>query len=102
MRDKVCEGVNFIVTDRNGFDAPELGMELASALHKLYPADFKIERITELLVNQSVYDALVAGQDPRTDRAGVAGGAGQVYPDQEEIFDLLATWLPFGGHGALC
>jgi uncharacterized protein YbbC (DUF1343 family) len=62
---KVCEGVNFIVTDRNGFDAPELGMELASALHKLYPADFKLERITELLVNQSVYDALVAGQDPR-------------------------------------
>ena len=62
---KICEGVNFIVTDRNGFDAPELGMELASALHKLYPADFKLERITELLVNQSVYDALVAGQDPR-------------------------------------
>jgi len=62
---KICEGVNFIVTDRNGFDAPELGMELASALHKLYPADFKLERITELLVNQNVYDALVAGQDPR-------------------------------------
>jgi uncharacterized protein YbbC (DUF1343 family)/CubicO group peptidase (beta-lactamase class C family) len=62
---KICEGVNFIVTDRNGFDASELGMELASALHKLYPADFKLERITELLVNQSVYDALVAGQDPR-------------------------------------
>jgi uncharacterized protein YbbC (DUF1343 family)/CubicO group peptidase (beta-lactamase class C family) len=60
-----CEGVNLIVTDRNGFDAPELGIELAAALHKLYPADFKIERMTELLVNQSVYDALVAGQDPR-------------------------------------
>jgi uncharacterized protein YbbC (DUF1343 family) len=62
---KTCEGVNFIVTDRNGFDAPELGMELASALHKLYPTDFKLERITDLLVNQNVYDALVAGQDPR-------------------------------------
>jgi uncharacterized protein YbbC (DUF1343 family) len=62
---KTCEGVNIVVTDRNGFDAPELGMELASALHKLYPSDFKLERITELLVNQSVYDALVAGQDPR-------------------------------------
>jgi uncharacterized protein YbbC (DUF1343 family) len=62
---KVCEGVNLVVTDRNGFDGPELGMELAAALHKLYPADFKIERITDLLVNQSVYDALLAGQDPR-------------------------------------
>jgi uncharacterized protein YbbC (DUF1343 family) len=62
---QMCLGVNIIVTDRNGFDAPELGMELAAALRKLYPADFKIERMTELLMNQSVYDALVAGQDPR-------------------------------------
>ena len=62
---KVCEGVNLVVTDRNGFDAPELGIELAAALRKLYPADFKIERMPELLMNQSVYDALVAGQDPR-------------------------------------
>ena len=60
-----CEGVSFVVTDRNGFDAPELGIELAAALRKLYSADFKIERISELLMNQSVYEALVAGQDPR-------------------------------------
>ena len=62
---QVCSGVNIIATDRNGFDAPELGIELAAALRKLYPADFKMERMQELLVNQSVYDALVAGQDPR-------------------------------------
>ncbi len=60
-----CEGINLVVTDRNGFDGPELGIELASALHKLYAADFKLEKIQDLLVNQSVYDALVAGQDPR-------------------------------------
>ena len=28
-------------------------------------ADYKIERLPELLMNQSVYDALLAGQDPR-------------------------------------
>ncbi|HLJ17893.1 MAG TPA: serine hydrolase [Bryobacteraceae bacterium] len=60
-----CEGVNVILTDRNALDAPELGIELASVLRKLYPSDYKIERITELLVNQSVYDALIAGEDPR-------------------------------------
>ena len=60
-----CEGVNMVLTDRNGFDGPELGIELASALRKFYPADFKLDRITELLVNQGVYDALVAGEDPR-------------------------------------
>ncbi len=60
-----CQGVNIVVTDRNGFDAPELGIELAAALHKLYPADFKMERMQGLLVNQSAFDALMAGQDPR-------------------------------------
>ncbi len=60
-----CEGVNVVLTERNALDGPELGMELASALRKLYPADFKLERITELLVNQAAYDGLVAGKDPR-------------------------------------
>jgi uncharacterized protein YbbC (DUF1343 family) len=62
---QLCQGVNIVVTDRNGFDAPELGIELAAALRKLYPADYKIERLPELLMNQMVYDALLAGQDPR-------------------------------------
>jgi len=60
-----CEGVNLIVLDRNTLDSPELGIELASALHKLYPNDFKLERMTDLLVNQSVLDAIGAGEDPR-------------------------------------
>ena len=62
---KMCEGVNIVLLDRNTFDAPELGMELAAALHKFYPADFKIERMQDLLLNQTSYDALLAGQDPR-------------------------------------
>jgi uncharacterized protein YbbC (DUF1343 family) len=60
-----CEGVNIVLTDRNALDAPELGIELASALKKLYPADWKFEKIMALLANQAVYDALAAGQDPR-------------------------------------
>ena len=60
-----CEGVNVVLLDRNTFDAPELGIELAAALRKLYPADFKIERMQDLLLNQATFDALLAGQDPR-------------------------------------
>jgi uncharacterized protein YbbC (DUF1343 family) len=60
-----CEGVNLVLTDRNALDAPELGIELAAALRKLYPADYKMERMMELLVNQNAYDGLVAGEDPR-------------------------------------
>jgi uncharacterized protein YbbC (DUF1343 family)/CubicO group peptidase (beta-lactamase class C family) len=60
-----CQGVNIILVERNAFDAPELGVELASALHKLYPEQFHMERMIELLVNQSAYDALANGEDPR-------------------------------------
>jgi uncharacterized protein YbbC (DUF1343 family)/CubicO group peptidase (beta-lactamase class C family) len=60
-----CEGVNIVLTERNALDAPELGIELAGALRKLYPADFKVERMAELLVSQAAYDGLLAGKDPR-------------------------------------
>jgi uncharacterized protein YbbC (DUF1343 family) len=60
-----CGGVNIIPTERNAFDAPELGIELASALHKLYPEQFHLEKMMELLLNQAVYDAITRGDDPR-------------------------------------
>jgi uncharacterized protein YbbC (DUF1343 family)/CubicO group peptidase (beta-lactamase class C family) len=60
-----CAGANIVVTDRNALDSPALGIELASALHKLYPQQFHMERMIELLVNQEVYDAIAHGQDPR-------------------------------------
>jgi uncharacterized protein YbbC (DUF1343 family)/CubicO group peptidase (beta-lactamase class C family) len=60
-----CQGVNIIVTDRNALDAPELGIELASALLKMYPQQYKIDRMPELLVDQPSFDAIVRGDDPR-------------------------------------
>ena len=60
-----CQGVNIILLDRNAFDAPELGIELASALHKLNPTQFHIEKMVDLLANQGVYDAIAQGTDPR-------------------------------------
>jgi len=60
-----CQGVNLILIERNAFDAPELGIEIALALHKLYPDQFQIGRMIDLLANQSVFDAIVNGEDPR-------------------------------------
>jgi uncharacterized protein YbbC (DUF1343 family)/CubicO group peptidase (beta-lactamase class C family) len=60
-----CEGVNILVVDRNALDAPELGIELASALHKLYPEQFHLDKISDILVNQSTLDSLSRGEDPR-------------------------------------
>jgi uncharacterized protein YbbC (DUF1343 family) len=60
-----CEGVNLFVTERNALDAPELGVELASALRALYPQQFHMERMIEIIVNQAVFDAIAKGEDPR-------------------------------------
>ncbi|MGA8538028.1 MAG: serine hydrolase [Terriglobales bacterium] len=60
-----CEGVNLIILDRNTLDSPEMGIELASALHKLYLNDFKLEKMADLLVNQEVFQAIAEGDDPR-------------------------------------
>jgi uncharacterized protein YbbC (DUF1343 family) len=62
---QLCGGVNILVTRRNGLDSPELGVELASALHKLYPKDFKIDRMNDILGNQAVFDSIIRGEDPR-------------------------------------
>ena len=62
---ELCQGINIVLVDRNALDAPELGIELASALHKLYPQQYHMDRMIELLLNQSVYDAIAQGQDPR-------------------------------------
>jgi uncharacterized protein YbbC (DUF1343 family) len=60
-----CQGVNILLLERNVLDAPEMGIELASALRKLYPHEWQLERMMEILVNQSAFDAIGKGQDPR-------------------------------------
>ncbi len=60
-----CGGFNLVLTDRNALDAPELGIEIASALLKLYPGQFKITGIDSLMVNKASLDALTSGEDPR-------------------------------------
>jgi uncharacterized protein YbbC (DUF1343 family) len=62
---QLCNGIEFIVTDRDALDSPELGLEVAAALYKLYPDTFQIDRMDSHLLNKSVIDALKAGQDPR-------------------------------------
>jgi uncharacterized protein YbbC (DUF1343 family)/CubicO group peptidase (beta-lactamase class C family) len=65
-QNQLCKGVNIIVTDRTVLDAPEMGIELAAALKKLYPDNWKIEHMITALSNQQVFDALAAGEDPRS------------------------------------
>ena len=60
---QLCHGIELIVTDRNVVDAPDLGLEIAAQLHKLYPDQYHLEKIDTLLANHAVLDALMAGRD---------------------------------------
>jgi len=62
---QLCQGVSIVLVDRNTLDAPELGVEVAAALHKLYGDQFQLDKMKELLVNQAVFDAISRGEDPR-------------------------------------
>jgi len=62
---QLCHGIHLMVTDRDGLDAPELGLELASALMKLFPQQYEPQHLLGALANDSAWKALQAGEDPR-------------------------------------
>jgi len=63
---QLCHGVEFVITSRNALNAPELGVELASMLHELYPNEFHLNSVRTLVANQSTMDALDRQDDPQT------------------------------------
>ncbi|HTF65533.1 MAG TPA: DUF1343 domain-containing protein [Edaphobacter sp.] len=73
-RGERVEGVEIVVNDRNAVDAPELGIEAVSALWKLYPKNFQVDKVDRLLLNQGVLGQIKAGEDPRKIAAGWQSG----------------------------
>jgi uncharacterized protein YbbC (DUF1343 family) len=62
---QLCGGVNIIVTERNFLDAPEVGLEVASALKTLYPGEYKTDKLGLLLGSHALMEEFNAGVDPR-------------------------------------
>jgi uncharacterized protein YbbC (DUF1343 family) len=60
-----CNGVSLVLTDRESLDAPELGLEIAAALDRLFPGQFKVDDLDGLVRNKLTLSALTAGEDPR-------------------------------------
>jgi uncharacterized protein YbbC (DUF1343 family)/CubicO group peptidase (beta-lactamase class C family) len=56
-----CSGINIVIIDRQLFKPVRTGIEIAVALHKLFPADWKLEKYLNLIVNQESFDKLKAG-----------------------------------------
>ena len=63
---QLIEGVRFVVTDRDAFDATRLGLELGFALQKLYPGKIPWDTNRFLIGNREVIEAGKNGVDPRT------------------------------------
>jgi uncharacterized protein YbbC (DUF1343 family) len=61
---QACHGLFAIVTDRDRLRPVRLGVEIASALWRLYGAQFKIDDALTLLGSKALIDRIRSGDDP--------------------------------------
>jgi len=60
-----CEGVRVRLVNRSTFNGPALGLELASALYRLYPGKFHVGLTLSMIGSRQVLRAIKNGDDPR-------------------------------------
>ena len=65
FKDQQCGGVNIIVTDRAAFRPLFTGIEMALALRKLYPNEWKVDNYLRLLVNADTLERVKRGESAR-------------------------------------
>jgi SSS family transporter len=81
---QTIEGVRLTVTDRVALDSPELGIEILSALHHLYPTQFNLDKAAALVANAQTMAALARGDDPRAITASWAAGLADFKAKREQ------------------
>jgi SSS family transporter len=64
--------VRLTLTDRNALDSPELGIEIVSALHHLYPTHFALDKTAPLIANAETSAALARADSPDSDPRTIA------------------------------
>jgi uncharacterized protein YbbC (DUF1343 family)/CubicO group peptidase (beta-lactamase class C family) len=68
---RTMEGVRFVITGREAFDSARLGLEVASAINRLYPSRLALAQNKWLIGNRQVIELLERGEDPlRIQEAG--------------------------------
>jgi uncharacterized protein YbbC (DUF1343 family) len=65
FKDEQCGGINLIITDRSTFRPVLTGIEVASALRRLYPTEWKVDSYLRLLVNANTLERVKRGDPPR-------------------------------------
>jgi uncharacterized protein YbbC (DUF1343 family) len=61
FKNEECGGVNIVITDRARLQSVFAGIEIAVALHHLYPMEWKIDSYLRLLVNSDTFERLKRG-----------------------------------------
>ena len=61
FKNEECGGVNVLITDRSRFRSVLTGIEVAVALNRLFPAEWKIDGYSRLLVNSDALERLKRG-----------------------------------------
>jgi len=64
FKDEDCSGVNVVITDRATFRPVSAGIEIAFALHQLFPLQWRIDNYSRLLVNADTLERLKRGDSP--------------------------------------
>ena len=66
FKNQLCHGVQIILADRQALDSTALGVEIASALHRLYAKEFELDETLPLIGGLGVLKAIKDGQDPNS------------------------------------
>jgi uncharacterized protein YbbC (DUF1343 family) len=66
FKNQLCHGVQIILLDREALDSPALGVEIASALHRLYPGDFQLDKTLPLIGSREVLQSIKDAYDPNS------------------------------------
>jgi len=59
-----CSGINVIITNRETFEPIRTGLEIAVALRKLYPTEWKLEKYLNLIVNHQSFEKIKRADAP--------------------------------------
>lgn len=65
LKGKMCNGVRFVITDRNRFNSVRFGTELIFALKTLYPGKIDLSKNEKLIGSRRFIQELNEGLDPR-------------------------------------
>ena len=60
-KDKACNGVNIIITNREALRSVPLGVEIARVLHQMYPEHFPLNKVNRLLCHSDTLSAIERG-----------------------------------------